>query len=411
MTHIDRQTHSSFAPVTIRSRNMIFAAVTAWTLVLSGCDLPLPVPPTNTNGAVNLPVPFFIQPPLEPYCVPASVQMWRAYRYGFDPLYTQPAMFNWLLANYPYPETVGGIGGGTTVTAGAALARYALNDSSIQSVQYGYWQQHQYVADVGTSIADTDPSISIVADGRHAVIVRGASYGRRVEPLARLQGEWVSINDPLWGPGQNFSVGAFFMKESMGLAAQQRLGGGGQSITRHAFRGQISLANFDAQGGTYLGPGPDNPTGRYRYDGNGACYWEPSETGANACSGGGGVTLPTYTTLLSQATGQYVAAQGIQLTANNPAQTLTAQALGGGYYALRAPYNGYYVAAEGGGGGAVSVNRDSVAQWERFRAVSFGGNLVAFETYNGRYLVVGVNGVIDATATSPDVATRFAFAP
>lgn len=127
--------------------------------------------------------------------------------------------------------------------------------------------------------------------------------------------------------------------------------------------------------------------------------------------GGGSAWLPNYLSLWSHATGLYVGAQGDLLVANRgSAETLTAQFLSTGQYALRAPYNGYYVAAEGGGGGAVRVNRSTVGSWEIFDAVSLGGSDVAFRTLSGHFLRVDpASGVVDATATSTDTATRFRF--
>lgn len=168
----------------------------------------------------------------------------------------------------------------------------------------------------------------------------------------------------------------------------------------------------------YSGVAPGNYSVQARIwdDGEGTA-WTPQVTvtvqaGGGGSSGGGVAVLPTYLSLWSYSNGLYLSAQGDSLVANQASpQTLTAQALGGGKYALRAPYNGYYVAAEGGGGGLVRVNRETALQWETFDGISLGGSDVAFRTYDGiHYLVVDPStGVVSATATSTSTATRFRY--
>lgn len=53
--------------------------------------------------------------------------------------------------------------------------------------------------------------------------------------------------------------------------------------------------------------------------------------------------------------------------------------------ALRA-YNGQYLCAEGGGGGAVVANRDTIGAWETFQLVPLGDGNVALRASNGQYL-------------------------
>lgn len=203
---------------------------------------------------------------------------------------------------------------------------------------------------------------------------------------------------------------------------------GAVTIATHDYDGRVVRVDWYANDG-YVGTSNGNPyslpyanaaPGTYKLQANvwdqrlGTAWSAPvwvTITPGGGGGGGGTVALPNHLALWSHTTGQYVFAQGDLLVATNgQVQTLTAQSLGGGYYALRAPYNGYYVAAEGGGGGWVHVNRDTVREWETFRAVGLGGNVVAFQTYNGRYLNVDpATGIIFATATTTETATRFSF--
>jgi len=123
-----------------------------------------------------------------------------------------------------------------------------------------------------------------------------------------------------------------------------------------------------------------------------------------------GTTWPiSRAALRSQATGQWVAAEGgggSYLVANRGAigpweqfgmsEVVPASNL----VTLRAA-NGQYVAAENGGGGAVNANRNSPGPWEEFTVEHHGGGYIALRTLSGHYLRALVpGGVIDAVATS-----------
>ena len=80
-------------------------------------------------------------------------------------------------------------------------------------------------------------------------------------------------------------------------------------------------------------------------------------------------------------------------------------------YSLRAA-NGQYVAAEGGGGGAVYANRNSVGPYEEFEMISLSGVEVAFKTLSGHYLrVEASSGILDAVATDIGPWERFQLVP
>ena len=75
--------------------------------------------------------------------------------------------------------------------------------------------------------------------------------------------------------------------------------------------------------------------------------------------------------------------------------------LGANLYTIRA-FNGQYVAAEMGGGGAVNANRNSAGPYEEFFMEPLGGGQVAFKTLNGNYLRIALpGGIMDAVATAP----------
>ena len=55
-------------------------------------------------------------------------------------------------------------------------------------------------------------------------------------------------------------------------------------------------------------------------------------------------------------------------------------------------YNGQYIAAEGGGGGFVFADRDTVGDWESFELITLGGNQIALQASDGHYVVAESGG-------------------
>lgn len=81
--------------------------------------------------------------------------------------------------------------------------------------------------------------------------------------------------------------------------------------------------------------------------------------------------------------------------------------LGQGLVALRTS-NGQYLCAENGGGGTLSANRTAIGDWERFQVIGLGGDRVALRTANGYYLTVA-NGVVSAVGGQPSDGQVFRF--
>jgi hypothetical protein len=48
-------------------------------------------------------------------------------------------------------------------------------------------------------------------------------------------------------------------------------------VSSQYYSGQAALQGFNLDGGVYYGPTPPSPSGRYRRNGTGACYWEPND--------------------------------------------------------------------------------------------------------------------------------------
>lgn len=150
------------------------------------------------------------------------------------------------------------------------------------------------MADQLKGIQSQNPTIAVINNGGHAVLVKGTNWTRLSDAIQRPSSNYMYIHDP-W-PGFNPQTGAFGGASIMVTVGQwANISMWNSTCNCSAFvqsvfqrgSGDASLTGFDLDGGRYLGPTPANPTGRYMRAGDGACYWEPNDSGANQCSGAG----------------------------------------------------------------------------------------------------------------------------
>ena len=255
------------------------SAITLVLLTLSAC-----LPPTPYPGTTDLPVPYHEQENSY-FCVPAAVQMWRQYKWGAaDVSQTQIWDYMYFL-------------GGATPGVGARLSGVSAAVANyVQSTEDGFYQSNadtvglrQAIADQTKSIDERQPLIVATQQETHVVVLKGVTWRRLEDALARPSMEYAHVNDPGLPGGQNasYTFGTWMNVQiliqvppcySWGCVYQwQRWGLKGAGIS--------GLDEFEVEGGTYLGEGPSNPTGRWKEDGWGGCYWEPNDSGPDQCSG------------------------------------------------------------------------------------------------------------------------------
>jgi hypothetical protein len=263
----------------IRWRLGLLAAV--WMLTAApNCRIGPPPPPP---GALN--VPYYRQEDWQAYlpklCGPATVKMWQSFGNGGISA-TQTTIWNWMRDNYPTQVGDGGasptaiwgaaqqfVGGG-----GIALDYYALDDEKKQSV-----------ADITKNLRFNTPTIALISQGHHAVIVVGAQW-RTLSPNQNPSLDALYIHDPLGLQFHAVTIGAWlqnmgtFCIDDSCMASIQRSGS--------RFFALPERGEFDWMGGVYYGPPPPGATGRYKVNGEGSCYWDANDSGPNQCSPGGG---------------------------------------------------------------------------------------------------------------------------
>ena len=243
-----------------------------------GCFRPIP-----PQGPTILNIPYHAQQAYN-WCVPAAVVMWREHLFGYDPAATQQAAWNYATQNYG--THVGPLGMNPPAIIG--LASYALGRTVVQA-NYTNTDQNkrQAIADLGESIARGQPAMISINNFTHVVLLTGASWVRRWEPFQRPDASFVYVHEPAGGcygctspANAEVSVGVMMnnLMPAGNLAASNFMDSGLQGS------GVASLQAFDEAGGLYTGPGVPNPSGRYRYDGNGQCYWEANDFGNFQCS-------------------------------------------------------------------------------------------------------------------------------
>jgi hypothetical protein len=165
-------------------------------------------------------------------------------------------------------------------------------DPSLVYAQYSSSQYQQAMADLAEGLKNYNPTLLSIYDNTHAVVFKGTSWSKLADAISRPYIETVTVHDPAFnydpatlqvgGPDVVISVG-YFMNYTI---ANPSCGGCVRAIqmTGQYFSGNASLQGFNLDGGRYLGPTPASPTGRYMLDGNGACYWEPNDSGDDQCS-------------------------------------------------------------------------------------------------------------------------------
>jgi hypothetical protein len=126
--------------------------------------------------------------------------------------------------------------------------------------------------------------------------------------------------------------------------------------------------------------------------------WESFQCDAAPIASAADKLIAAARVALQSASGRYVCAEGggggamnVNRSGVGSWETFTVVPLGGSRVALRAS-NGKYVCAEGGGGGAVTATRSQVGDWETFQVVSMNGTQVAFRTSKGNYLCADGGG-------------------
>lgn len=255
----------------------VFALVTVWVVTTGAQCIPLIMP---SEGLRHIEMPFYTQ--LKNwYCVPAVIQMWREKLHGPNASITQDVIWNWFVTNRPGSAHAFWPGGGITDQNAIQDALSIITGAGIYDDVYEYADRQQAVADQAAGIANDRPTAVGINDVTHFVLVTGAQWHKLADAIQRPRGEFIELHDPLKYAYFQLSVGTWMNSVIPSPRNSNR-------ILQYQYAGQRNLASnaldsFDGLGGTYLGPGPSNPTGRYRYDGNGNCYWEPSDFGKYQC--------------------------------------------------------------------------------------------------------------------------------
>jgi hypothetical protein len=224
------------------------------------------------------------------YCGPAVVQMFAQYK-QHPMTVSQDTIWNWMVDNAITPEEALPYwpgGGASTRVQTQALSAFA-NISTSHDLYSGYNGLRQAIADQQKGIERNDPTIVAVENGKHVVLVIGTNWSRLNDALQSPRSHTMTLHDPAQGANLASAVGDW-----LNYAVDTHYVGGecvagkpcAINVARYGqkFSAQQALSDFDAAGGSYDGPPPQNPTGRYKLNGNGQCYWEPNDSGPNQCS-------------------------------------------------------------------------------------------------------------------------------
>ena len=381
-------------------------------VVASACFWP---PPQQTW--YEMPVQYIRQTTAY-YCVPATILMWHKYLFPQGTI-TQNNIWDWAASHFPGSTHVGlGIDTDVIEEVGETFLGRPLSEDWY----VGGEQVRRAIADQARGMELNRPTIVVLQNGAHAVLFIGATWHRLNDALQRPDFEYIKMHDPdneHGNPNQVYSVGQWQTTIRMTLGGPcspfcaLNIQEAGQRNS-----GLQSLQAFDEEGGVYTGPSPANPSGRYRFDGNGSCYWEANEDGDSACepSGGG----PLQVSLQTYVTGEFVVAEdngGGDVNANRgaagPWETFTLTDVNGGALMDGDEGNlmtgsGWYLQAQNCGGGAFRAEGGAPYSWETFRIrVQTGGpqvddgDWIALETWCGYYVVAeeGGGGIVNADRT------------
>jgi hypothetical protein len=259
----------------------------AWTvgiilseLVLSSCS-----PPEGTLNVANVP---YVYQQQTYYCAPASIQMWHDWKLGPSPTATKEQIWTWMATNCPGHVQVGS---GADSTAIAAAATNFLNENiskdfyNTSGVLLGPWMS---LTDALWGVTQNHPTIVSTQLQGHAIVVKGGNWHRLADYIHRPELLYVLVNDPGTGlPDEQRSAGLlinFQLNIPYSPDCYHAPCGENFAVAIQYGQGDYTFDQFNAAGGLYYGDKPQSPTGRYRYDGNGDCYWDSTDSGPDQCS-------------------------------------------------------------------------------------------------------------------------------
>jgi hypothetical protein len=409
----------------VRLLHKLLVLVMLWLVTTASfCDLfeyGAPPPPQGDN---SIWAPFYFQDNYY-FCIPAVVKMWRDKVHPSPPI-TQQYVWDWISAVYPGQAMVG-VGVMRQAAEGAAAGFTGL---PVQLTEYFFHERQQAVADMQKGLTLNNPTIVVLASSLnnpigHAVLFLGASWTKLQDAIQRPDVEYVKIHDP-WTSGVDSHTGEYggaYVTLSLGTWMNQVIPIPGDSykvvtlqVQGQRLSGQAALQGFDLDGGVYYGPGPSYPTGRFRLDGNGSCYWEPNDDGNNQCS------PPTeYAVYVQAANGQFIVAEeggGGVVNANRwspgPWETFVLHDLDGnglrdGDQVTFHSYGPYYLHAVYGGGDTMMAQGGWEGPWETFTIVNLdqaggfigGGTHIALRSNSGYYVVAEQGGGSVVNANRP----------
>lgn len=263
-----------------RLMSCLLVAVGLLSTTVFGC----PAPSQGTHNVSGVP---HITQSRAWYCSVATILMWRTWKVGSSPLVTQDVIWNWMATAYPSGVRAWWPGGGADAPAVAAAASSFLNETIyFDGYQQGHRGLQQAIADQSKGITQNKPTIVIVNLATHAVLVKGATWTRLPDAIQRPFAEFMKVHDPAGGADESRSIGRFmnidmpiFQNGCSSPPCAANIQAAGQYNS-----GDIGYSIFNVEGGTYYGDKPVNPTGRNRKDGNGNCYWDPTDAGPDQCN-------------------------------------------------------------------------------------------------------------------------------
>jgi hypothetical protein len=246
-------------------------------------------PPGPAQGTSDLGVPFFAQA-RSYYCVPAAILMWRNYKFGYGTTVEtlQEVIWNWTKDHYPGQaiDDVGVInfsavtGTANNFVGGVEFQQYNSNQDQVAL--------KQAIADEQKGVEQGSPTIVVTSQATHVVVVKGVTWHRLNDAIQRPNQEFIHVHDPARPFGNtSWTLGDWLQNQIpvqtgncfyFSCAYQFQKAG-------IAFTGTPALEQFEQEGGTYVGPGPSQPTGRWKLDGWGGCYWEANDSGPDQCTG------------------------------------------------------------------------------------------------------------------------------
>jgi hypothetical protein len=219
------------------------------------------------------------------YCIPASILMWHDYVFGSSATVTQDSIWDWANAVYPGSSLPFWPGGGMDWAVGGHAAANFIHQNIVTAAYGGFNGRRQMVADEQKGLELGNPTIVAINNESHAVIVKGASWHQLNDALGRPNDEWVYFQDPLSGTHTSETIGYWLNTSTRSTRNCGSYSECGKQIilASQVQLGQAALNEFEFWGGTYVGPLPSNPTGRYKRNGSGSCSWVTNDSGPNQC--------------------------------------------------------------------------------------------------------------------------------